>query len=171
MTRPVLVPGRARPPARARRAETETVFNALRSLVHTLYGASRQTEKRLGVTSAQLFVLIQLRDDPSLSINELAERTLTHQSTVSVVVRRLVARKLVRKVRSAEDGRRVELTLTTRGLALLRRAPEPIQVRLARAIDGLAPRDRRALALGLTRLVGALGSVGAHAPMFFEAMA
>lgn len=152
------------------RSEMEEVFNAIRALVHTLHGASRTTERKLGVTSAQLFVLTQLRNDPSLSINELAERTMTHQSTVSVVVRRLVSRKLVHKVRAAEDGRRVELSLTPRGTALLRRAPEPVQVRLAQAIETLSPADRRALARALGRLVGAIGTVTAHVPMLFEAM-
>ena len=88
------------------------VFNTLRRLVHSMHAASRETERRLGVTGAQLFVLTQLRTTPSLSINALAERTMTHQSTVSVVVRRLVRRKLVRKVRATDDARRVELTLT-----------------------------------------------------------
>jgi DNA-binding MarR family transcriptional regulator len=144
------------------------VFNGLRRLVHALHAGSRETERRLGVTGAQLFVLAQLRATPSLSINALAERTMTHQSTVSVVVRRLVRRKLVRKVRAADDARRVELTLTPAGVALLRRAPEAIQLRLARAIDELGATDRRALARGLTRLVSVLGMENAPAALFFE---
>ncbi len=161
----------ARPPARAAtRTEMEAVFNAIRAIVHTLHGASRTTERKLGVTSAQLFVLTQLRNDPSLSINELAERTMTHQSTVSVVVRRLVARRLVHKVRAADDGRRVELSLTPRGVALLRHAPEPVQAKLARAIGELTPTDRSALARTLGHVVSAIGTVTVHVPMLFEAM-
>jgi DNA-binding MarR family transcriptional regulator len=144
------------------------VFNGLRRIVHALHAASRETEKRLGVTGAQLFVLAQLRATPSLSINALAERTMTHQSTVSVVVRRLVRRKLVKKVRAADDGRRVELTLTPAGAALLRRAPESIQTRLARAIEELSGADRRTLARGMTRLVTSLGMDQMPATLFFE---
>jgi DNA-binding MarR family transcriptional regulator len=144
------------------------VFNSLRRLVHSLHNASRDTERRLGVTGAQLFVLTQLRATPSLSINALAERTMTHQSTVSVVVRRLVRRKLVKKARAADDARRVELTLTPAGNALLRRAPESIQVQLARAIEKFDADERRMLASGLQRLVRALGADAAATPMFFE---
>lgn len=145
------------------------VFNALRRLVHALHAASRESEKRLGVSGAQLFVLTQLRATPSLSINALSERTMTHQSTVSVVVRRLVERKLVKKVRAADDARRVELTLTASGSALLRRAPEAMQVRLARAIEEIPMTDRAIFLRCLNRLVREFGAAeGGAPPMFFE---
>jgi DNA-binding MarR family transcriptional regulator len=144
-------------PDHAAHDDVAEVFNSLRRLVHALHNASRETERRLGVTGAQLFVLTQLRATPSLSINALAERTMTHQSTVSVVVRRL-----------ADDARRVELTLTAAGNALLRRAPEPVQVQLARAIEAFDAADRRTLAIALKRLVRALGADAAAAPMLFE---
>jgi len=154
----------------ARDAEVTAVFLPLRRLVHALHVTSRETERRLGVTGAQLFVLTQLRASPSLSINALAERTMTHQSTVSVVVRRLVRRKLVKKVRADDDARRVELTLTPTGTALLKRAPEVLQVRLANAIGALTAPDRRALAQGLEQLVSELGVGDAPPAMFFETL-
>lgn len=145
------------------------MFNSLRQLVHALHTTSREMERRLGLTGAQLFVLTQLNATPSLSINALAERTMTHQSTVSVVVRRLVRRKLVKKARAADDARRVELTLTAAGAAILRRAPESMPTRLARAIALLSAPDRRALGCGLEKLVSGLGVGGAPAALFFEA--
>src|SRR6476661_1414724 len=151
-------------------ADVAQVFNSLRRLVHALHNASRDTERRLGVTGAQLFVLTQLRATPSLSINALAERTMTHQSTVSVVVRRLVRRKLVKKVRAQDDARRVELTLTAAGIGLLKRAPEVLQVRLANAIGALGALQRRALARGLEHLVSELGVGNAPPAMFFETL-
>ncbi len=154
----------------AKDEEVTAVFDPLRRLVHALHVASRETERRLGVTGAQLFVLTQLRATPSLSINALAERTMTHQSTVSVVVRRLVRRKLVKKVRAQDDARRVELTLTPAGISLLRRAPEVLQVRLASAIGALAAAERRSLAHGLEHLVSELGVGNAPPAMFFETL-
>jgi DNA-binding MarR family transcriptional regulator len=158
------------PPPIPDQGDIAPVFNTLRRLVHSMHAASRETERRLGVTGAQLFVLTQLRTTPSLSINALAERTMTHQSTVSVVVRRLVRRKLVKKVRAADDGRRVELTLTPAGATLLRKAPEVMQVRLARAIESLQPEDRDALERGLGHLVHELGVRDTATPMFFESV-
>jgi DNA-binding MarR family transcriptional regulator len=155
-------------PNAASDADVAAVFDSLRRLVHSLQSASHETKRRLGVTGAQLFVLTQLRATPSLSINALAERTMTHQSTVSVVVRRLVRRNLVKKVRAEDDARRVELTLTPAGSRLLDDAPEVIQVRLANAIGSLPATDRRHLARALGRLVKQVSADEAAAPMFFE---
>jgi DNA-binding MarR family transcriptional regulator len=163
-------PSRIVPPAIPDEGDIAPVFNTLRRLVHSMHAASRETERRLGVTGAQLFVLTQLRSTPSLSINALAERTMTHQSTVSVVVRRLVRRKLVKKVRATADARRVELTLTPAGTTLLRKAPEVMQVRLARAIESLPSEDRHALERGLRHLARELGAADAPAAMFFESV-
>lgn len=161
---------RAPTPRSPKETEVTAVFLPLRRLVHALHVTSRETERRLGVTGAQLFVLTQLRATPSLSINALAERTMTHQSTVSVVVRRLVRRKLVKKIRAEDDARRVELTLTATGTALLKRAPEVLQVRLANAIGALGSSDRRSLAAGLEHLVSELGVGDAPPTMFFETL-
>src|SRR6478672_11373126 len=134
------------------------LFNSLRRLVNTLHAESRETQRSQGVTAAQLFVLAELRRSPSLSINALAERTMTHQSTVSVVVRRLVRRRLVRKKRAADDARRVELTLTAEGMKVLRNAPEAFQLRLRRALEHLDAADQRALSGALSRLIAGLGA-------------
>lgn len=148
--------------------EAYPVFNGLRAIVHMLHSVSREAERTLGISGAQLFVLTQLQATPALSIGALAERTLTHQSTVSIVVRRLQRRGLVRKQRAADDGRRVELTLTAAGAALLRRAPVSGQLRLLAALERLPARERRALARGLRHLLRELDIADAPAPLFFE---
>jgi DNA-binding MarR family transcriptional regulator len=73
-------------------------------------------------------------------------------------------------VRAAADARRVELTLTPAGTTLLRKAPEVMQVRLARAIESLPPEDRHALERGLRHLARELGAIDAPAAMFFESV-
>jgi DNA-binding MarR family transcriptional regulator len=84
------------------------------------------------------------------------------------VVRRLVGKKLVRKRRSPNDARRVELTLTSAGRRVLERAPEPFQVRLKHALERLDLSDQVALADGLSRLLADVGAEDAPARMFFE---
>src|SRR3954449_11206732 len=76
------------------------VMDAIRRIVRVLRVSSRAAEKQGGLSGAQLFVLHKLADAPALSLNELADRTRTHQSSVSVVVQRLVDRELVARARS-----------------------------------------------------------------------
>jgi DNA-binding MarR family transcriptional regulator len=132
-------------------------MDGIRRVVQALRVSSRGAEQHVGLSGAQLFVLQRLVASPAVSINELAEATLTHQSSVSVVVRRLVERGLVRRGTSGEDGRRVEVSLTARGRRLLQRAPGAAQDRLIEGLRRMAPADRRSLATQLGRLARAMG--------------
>lgn len=147
---------------------TRAVLDSIRRIVRALRESSRKTERSMGLGAAQLFVLQRLAGAPPLSINELADRTLTHQSSVSVVVSRLVRSGLVARTRAAADGRRVEITLTPAGRALLERAPALAQDRLIGALGLLGVAARKDLASHLGRLVEAMALPPHHPPMFFE---
>src|ERR1043165_2556998 len=94
-------------------------LNCVRSIVRALRINTRAIELKMGISLAQLFVLQQLAERPAESLNDLAERTATHQSSVSVVVRRLVDRGLVTRTSSAADKRRIQIAATPAGLAML----------------------------------------------------
>jgi len=146
---------------------SQRVLDSIRRIVRLLREESRASEESVGLSGAQLFVLQKLDAAHPLSLNELAARTLTHQSSVSVVVTRLVERGLVERHPSARDKRRLELSLTTRGRALVSRAPAAAQERIIAAVAALPARAQAQLAGTLESLVDALG-VGDHAaPMFF----
>ncbi|HJV49727.1 MAG TPA: MarR family winged helix-turn-helix transcriptional regulator [Holophagaceae bacterium] len=144
---------------------THRVFQALRAIVRDLRLASTSCEKQFGLSAAQLFVLQALRDHPGMSLGEVAARTVTDQSSVSVVVRKLEEKGLVQKDVSAQDGRRLELSLTAAGQRLSRQAPLTVQDLLIQRIAALAPGDRTRLAELLEHL--APPSPEAR-PMFFE---
>ena len=121
--------------------------------------ASRRARRRSapGLSGAQLFVLRTLAESPGLSLNELAERTRTHQSSVSAVVTRLTRERLVERGTATGDARRAVLSLSARGHSRLRTAPRTAQERLIVAVDGLPAADRRRLAATLNRLVDGMG--------------
>jgi MarR family transcriptional regulator, lower aerobic nicotinate degradation pathway regulator len=144
------------------------VLDAVRRIVQALHESSRWAEKHLGLTGAQLFVLQTLADAPCWSINELAARTHTHQSSVSTVVARLVERGFVVRGPGEGDARRVELRLSAEGRKLIRRAPHLPQHRLIQGIERLAASRRRALATSLDALTSALDVGDRDAVMFFD---
>src|SRR5438067_991839 len=129
------------------------ILNGIRLIVQDLREASRAAEARFGLSGAQLFVLQTLAGASGMSVNELAARTYTHQSSVSGVVKKLVRRKLVRARRSPRDGRRLELALTAAGLKVVRRAPDAAQAKLIGGLNGLSQSERERLARGIRRLV------------------
>jgi DNA-binding MarR family transcriptional regulator len=90
-------------------------------------------------------------------LNDLAERTRTHQSSVSVVVARLVRAGLVARGTARGDARRAEVRLSPLGRSRLRRAPRTAQQRLIEAVDALPAVERTRLAATLDRLVARMG--------------
>ena len=136
--------------------DVDIILDALRSIVRELRLASREAEQRVGVHGAQLHALRQLSDSASMSLTELADRTHTDISSVSVVVSRLVELGLVARKAADDDRRRLSLGLTARGRSLLRRAPETGSSRLLRAGEYLSDREIRTLASGLEKLVSGL---------------
>src|SRR5512140_707526 len=103
------------PQAQGFNEDVREVLDGLRRIVQFLRTSSLETERRSQVSAAQLFALQQVATFPGASINDLAAHTFTHQSSVSVVVQRLVDKKLVAKTTAKEDGRRVRLTITDAG--------------------------------------------------------
>ena len=156
-------------PAQLRRPpELRAVLDAFRAIVQALRlsgGGARR-----GVSSAQLFALQRIAEHPSLSVNDLAALTFTHQSSVSVVVQRLVAQGMVAKVAAPDDRRRLCLELTARGRRAVQRAPAAVQERLIDAITNLPAPQRRVLAGALGQIARTVApeTVGTRAPMLFE---
>jgi DNA-binding MarR family transcriptional regulator len=148
--------------------EVRAVLDSIRRIVRLLRVSSREAEREVGLTGAQLFVLQKLAEAGVLSVNELAERTHTHQSSVSVVAQSLVDKDLVARSKSAADGRRLELTLTPAAKALLRKAPGAAQDRLIEALDRLPAATRAQLAKSLGKLVDEAGLGDEAALMIFE---
>jgi DNA-binding MarR family transcriptional regulator len=141
--------------------------DAIRRILRAVRRSARQAERELGLSGAQLFVLQQLRARPATSLNALAERTHTHQSSVSVVVSRLAERGLVIRTRAAKDSRRIELGLSAAGRALLRRSRPVAQVQLIRAIGKLRSGRRREFAATLELIVRHMGLAGSRADMMY----
>ncbi len=143
-------------------------MNSIRRIVRVLREASRDAEKTIGVSGAQLYVMHRLGAAGPLTINELASATATHQSSVSVVVGRLLERGLVTRGVSESDRRRREVALTTAGRKMLVRAPGAGSDRLVAGLAALPRRTRTELATRLDALVRAMGADHEPADMFFE---
>ena len=144
-------------------------LRALRRLVRALRLADRAAESRLGLSAAQLFVLERLAEGPVGSMAELAGRTLTDASSVSVVVQRLSERGLVVRATSQDDARRTTLRLSASGKRLLGAAPRSPQADLLDSLEHLSAAERRDLERLLERLVRGMGiDENAPTPMFFE---
>jgi DNA-binding MarR family transcriptional regulator len=147
---------------------SQVVLDNIRFIVRALRVSSRSAEKRCGMSAAQLFVLRALEGSAGMSVNELAARTLTHQSSVSVVVKRLVEQGFVSKRTSKKDLRICELTLSPKGEAKLAKAPPLIQEAMLFSLSSFNDSDREKLARLLSRFVEKAGFDEGSLPPLFE---
>lgn len=172
-TSPPLTPAAAGP-APALADDTRRILDALRRIVRDLRRTGRAAVAptlpggtKVALGPARLFVLQQLAEHGALGVSELASRTHTDPSSVSIVVKQLVAAGLVSRSTGPIDHRRAVLALTASGRAAIRKAPKAVQHQLLAAIDGLGSARRRTLARLLEAVVDTSQS-DPNAPLFFE---
>ena len=145
--------------------EAHSVLNSFRCLVKSLRLADRAGLKEYGLGASQLYVLHELKRDSPLSVNDLAERMATDQSTVSVVVARLIEKGYVVRERSETDARRHDLTLTAKGHLTVKNLPPPIQHLIIEGVQRLPRARAKALAESLQEICDVLGISDEHPPM------
>jgi DNA-binding MarR family transcriptional regulator len=148
--------------------DSQRILDSIRRLVRLLRLTDRAAQSELGLSGAQLFVLHELEKTPALSLSELAEKTRTDQSSVSVVVSRLVESGHVTRERDRRDARRLVLTLTKSGRAMAEKSPPVAQEKIIEILDRMQPAERRRFADIFSRIIEDLGEARGVAPMMFE---
>ncbi len=93
--------------------------------------------RSLGLTPSQFDIVATLGNTPGMSFKELGEKTLITKGTLTGVVDRLEAQKLVRRSASPEDGRSMIVRLAPAGERLYERVFTAHLVHMRQALGGL----------------------------------
>ncbi|MEO6777017.1 MAG: MarR family winged helix-turn-helix transcriptional regulator [Kofleriaceae bacterium] len=149
-------------------SDAAEVMTSLRRLVRMIRLADHDAKAGHDLSAAQLFVVHSLASAPASSLAELARRTLTDQSSVSTVVAKLVAKKLVQRSTNALDRRRAELHVTPAGQRLVDNAPQLLQTRIIEAVAAMPDKPRKELVRSLESLVDAVGADAVEPRMFSD---
>ncbi|SDO17646.1 MarR family winged helix-turn-helix transcriptional regulator [Vreelandella arcis] len=78
--------------------------------------------KELGLTYPQYLAMLVLWQEDGITVSTLSKRLLTDPGSVTPLLKRLEADQLLRRQRSQQDERVVELFLTDRGRAMREQA-------------------------------------------------
>lgn len=149
--------------------DAKAILNRVRQLVRALRTFEKQAQFRFGFGAAQMFILHVLHHEDDLSLNELADRTATDQSSASLAVGKLVTEGYVRRTPSVEDRRQIRLGLTPKGRALVRKAPPAAQERILESVRAMTASERAHLTELLDRLMSGMAPArGDRLPMLFQ---
>ncbi len=132
---------------------TDDVLSAIRQITQAIDLHSRHLVKKHNITGPQLIILKVIANNTVLSVSELASQTSLSLSTVTGILARLEKRNFVKRTKSEQDKRRVNVELTSQGSAFLEQAPKPLQDRFIAGFDRLESWERMMILSSLQRLV------------------
>ncbi len=104
------------------------------------------------LTPSQFDVVATLGNTEGMSPKQLGEKTLMTKGTLTGVIDRLEARKLVRRSPSPDDGRGQIVRLTTSGDALFRKTFPIMLAHLGQAFAPLNAKDHARISAALRQL-------------------
>lgn len=122
---------------------SEQLCFALYEAVHAVTACSRPLLAPLGLTHTQYLVMLAIWEHQTITMGHLGQRLGLDSGTLTPLTKRLEHAELIRRRRSGDDERVVELWLTNKGWALQARAAS-IPARIAQA-TGLTPAEVEAL--------------------------
>ena len=129
------------------------VLVALRRIIRAIDLRSRALVTRYGLTGPQLTVLRQLASQDGVSVGELTRAIHLSQATVTGILDRLARRELVRRQRSTQDRRRVQVWLTEAGRKLLDDAPPLLQEEFTEQFENLEDWEQTQILSAIQRVV------------------
>ena len=135
----------------------EVVAAELRPVLLRLARELRKETEQLGITARQATLLWLVKRSPGLSLAELAAEEGISPPALSGHVDRLERARLIERVRSTDDRRRVGLRLTDEGARLLRRVRARRTTWLADRLGALEPAELEAIDAAVPALQALLG--------------
>ena len=136
--------------------DTVAIADKLRPALLRVGRELRREAREVGVSPEQVSLLVTVKYAPGIGVGELATRERVSAPAMSNHVDRLERDGLVERTPSADDRRRVGLTLTDEGQRVLRRVRSRRTAWLASRLGGLTPDELAAVEAAvepLSRLV------------------
>lgn len=110
-------------------------------------------DKKFGVSGAQIALLHEIAKTPNIGISQLAKNLFISQSTCSLLISKLIKKKLVSKIRSTSDERKIQLKLSNDAIMILTNTPNPKYGTLPLALKNLNSKELKNLELLLNNIV------------------
>lgn len=132
--------------------DTDSIVVALRRIIRAVDLQSKRLAQRYGLTGPQIVVLQRLARHGPQSTSELASGVFMGQPTLSEMLERLEARKLIKRRPGREDRRSVINEITRSGAAAVKGAPPLLQESFVRQLRRLDDWERGLILATLQRV-------------------
>ncbi len=134
------------------------IIDNLRRVFQVVNEQSKRVEKETGLTGPQLWAIKTISEAAPIMVSEIARRMYLHPATVVGILDRLEKQDLVARMRSVDDRRVVQVELTGKGRALVRKAPVVAQGLLVAGLEKLSSGKLKNIARALDQMAELLGA-------------
>lgn len=135
---------------------SEDALIALRQIQRKTEQASKKLAAQVSLTPSQLLVMQILAERGEISAGDVSSLTQLKHATITSLVDKLVARRLMMRRRCEEDRRRVWLTLLPEGQKVITSAPDLLQDTFQTRFESLPDWHQAMLVSSLERVAALL---------------
>ncbi|MEW7978171.1 MAG: MarR family transcriptional regulator [Candidatus Sedimenticola endophacoides] len=115
------------------------VLVSLRRIIRATDLQSKRIMKLAGLTIPQIMVLRAIASLGDVTVRRISAHVSLSQATVTTILNRLEARRLIERTRNQRDKRVVNARLTDNGRAILAQAPPLLHERFIKRFEALQP--------------------------------
>ena len=130
----------------------EELLISLRRVTRAIDIHSRRLNKQFGLTAPQLLVIQAINKLDAPLAKQIAQDINLSPATVTTIIDRLEKRNLVIRTRSMQDKRKVHLSLSDAGNAILTDAPKPLQEHFIKRYQNLESWEQSQLLSAVERI-------------------
>jgi DNA-binding MarR family transcriptional regulator len=134
------------------------IIDNIRRVFQVVNEQSKKAKRETGVTGPQLWAIKVIAESPSIRVSDLARRMYLNPATVVGILNRLELQGLIKRVRTNDDRRVVNVELTDAGNALVAKAPQVAQGLLVAGLEVLPLQKLQEIETSLETLVHLLGA-------------
>jgi MarR family transcriptional regulator, organic hydroperoxide resistance regulator len=134
------------------------IIDNIRRAFQVVNEQSKKAKRETGLTGPQLWAIKTIADLSPVRVSDLARRMYLHPATVVGILNRLESQGLIKRLRTNDDRRVVNVELTDVGNALVAKAPQVAQGLLVAGLEKLPLEKLQEIAAGLQALVHILGA-------------
>ncbi|MGO3743049.1 MarR family winged helix-turn-helix transcriptional regulator [Kerstersia sp.] len=138
--------------------QSKNALVLLRQIIRATDFSDKQLSRSHGLTLPQLLAMQSLKEHAPMHGGQLAQSMNLTQATVTTILDRLEKKELVQRRRDEHDKRRVWITLTDKGAALMQHSPACLQEQFVQRFDGLPSWEKAVLLASLQRLTHLLNA-------------
>lgn len=131
----------------------ESILTSLRKITRAIDLYSHQLSRQCNLTAPQIGCLRYLKGLDESTPGQIARAMHLSQPTITGILDRLEARQLIIRARSTTDRRKVIVKLSDEGVAIVAKAPSPLQERFARKLAELPEQNQAVIDTILSQIV------------------